>query len=88
MALRKKPLQIYLEERQHRALRVIARRRGVSVARLLRDGADKVIAETVPPADDPLMDLIELAQSGGPRDGAERHDAYLSSRKSAPRRQS
>jgi hypothetical protein len=77
MATRKKPVQIYLEEHQHRVLREIARRRRVSVARLLREGADWVTREALPPERDPLMEIPALAAAGGPRDGAERHDAYL-----------
>ncbi len=77
MAVRKKPVQVYLEEHQHRVLREIARRRRVSVARLLRDGADRVIRDALPPENDPLMELPTLAAPGGPRDGAEQHDAYL-----------
>lgn len=77
MAVRKKPIQIYLEEHQHRVLREIARRRRVSVARLLRDGADRVIHDALPPDNDPLMELPSLAVSGGPKDGADQHDAYL-----------
>lgn len=74
---RKKPVQVYLEEHQHRVLREIARRRRVSVARLLREGADRVIRDALPPEHDPLMELPNLAAAGGPGDGAERHDAYL-----------
>jgi hypothetical protein len=77
MSPRKKPVQVYLEEHQHRVLREIARRRRVSVARLLRDGADRVIRDALPPENDPLMELPTLAVSGGPRDGAEQHDAHL-----------
>lgn len=77
VAVKKRPIQIYLEDRQHRVLREIARRRDVSLACLLREGADRVIEEALPPDADPLMELPELAAPGGPRDGAERHDAYL-----------
>lgn len=70
-------MQVYLEERQHRILRAIARRRRVSVARLLREGADRVIRDALPPEHDPLMELPNLAAAGGPSDGAARHDAYL-----------
>ncbi|MDR7537889.1 MAG: hypothetical protein QN183_16230 [Armatimonadota bacterium] len=75
--MKRKPLQIYLEERQDRALREIARRRNVSLARLLREGADRIIEEALPPQADPLMELPELAAPGGPPDGADHHDAYL-----------
>ncbi len=77
MPVRKKPVQVYLEERQYRVLREIARRRRVSVARILRDGADRVIRDALPPENDPLMELPTLAVPGGPRDGADQHDAYL-----------
>ncbi len=86
MAARKKPIQIYLEEHQHRVLREIARRRRVSVAHLLRDGANRVIEATMPPDEDPLMHLPALAIPGGPRDGAKEHDAYLARTKSPRRR--
>lgn len=75
--MKKKPIQIYLEERQHDLLRKIALRRNVSLARLLREGADRVIEEALPPNADPLLELPTLAAPGGPRDGAENHDAYL-----------
>jgi len=77
MSARKRPVQIYLEEHQHRVLREIARRRRVSIALLLREGADQVIRDALPPENDPLMELPTLAVPGGPRDGADRHDAYL-----------
>jgi len=75
--MKRKPIQIYLEKHQHSVLREIARRRNVPLARLLREGADRVIEDALPPEADPLMELPALAASGGPRDGAERHDAYL-----------
>jgi len=77
MSARKRPVQIYLEEHQHRVLREIARRRRVSIALLLREGADQVIRDALPPEHDPLMELPALAVPGGPPDGAEQHDAYL-----------
>jgi hypothetical protein len=87
-ASRLRPVQVYLEERQHRALKEIARRRRVPVARLIRAGAEHVIREALPPDQDPLADLAALAVSGGPADGAARHDAYLTgtARARRPRR--
>ncbi len=75
--MKKRPFQIYLDEHQHRILRDLARRRRTSVAHLLREGAEHVIERALPPDADPLAELPALAAAGGPRDGAERHDAHL-----------
>ncbi|MCC6900034.1 MAG: hypothetical protein IT377_13730 [Polyangiaceae bacterium] len=68
--------QIYLPRRLHRALGDTARRRGVSMAQLLREGAEIVLrqAEEGPP--DPLASLIGSVKSG-PADLSENHDDYL-----------
>jgi hypothetical protein len=77
MSTAKRPIQIYLEEKQEKALRRLAKERKVSMAALLRRGADKVIDELLPPEKDPLFDLPLVAESGAPADGAENHDRYL-----------
>ena len=72
---KKKPIQIYLREDQVRVLRVIAERRGESMAELVRQGVDKLIQE-LPIDEDPLLDIIGLYDSGQ-GDLAEKHDEYL-----------
>ena len=55
---------------QHDRLKALAKRRGVSVSSLVREGVDKMIEK------DPLLDINGLVE-GGPSDAAERHDDYL-----------
>jgi hypothetical protein len=74
--LRKKPLQVYLREDQVDSLRVIAERRGESMAALIRQGVDKLL-DDLPPDEDPLLELVKLYNTEKV-DLAERHDAYLS----------
>ncbi len=75
MTDKKKPLQIYLRDDQEKALRVIAERRGESLASLIREGVD-LLLESVPVDEDPLLDLIGLYDSGR-GDLAYQHDQYL-----------
>jgi hypothetical protein len=70
-----KPLQVYLRPHQLDVLRYLAKRREVSLAHLVREGVDHVIA-SVPADEDPLLDIIGLVE-GGPFDASERHDDYL-----------
>jgi hypothetical protein len=73
--LAKKPLQVYLRPEQLEALRGLAQRRGVSLAALVREGVDKVLAE-VPAEEDPLWNIVGIVH-GSPTDLAKRHDEYL-----------
>ncbi len=73
--LTKRPIQVYLRPEQLDALRGLAERRKVSVAELVRQGVDRLLAE-VPWEEDPLLDIIGMVQ-GGPPDLAEKHDEYL-----------
>ena len=76
MAGKKKiPMQIYLREDQIETLRVISKRRGESMAALIREGVDMLMDE-LPPEEDPLLDIIGLYDSGT-GDLAEKHDEYL-----------
>jgi hypothetical protein len=70
-----KPVQVYLRQDQLNALRSLAKRRGVSLAELVRQGVDYLLAE-VPAEEDPLWNIIGLADAG-PSDLAEKHDEYL-----------
>ena len=71
----KKPLQIYLRSDQMDALRSLSKRRGKSMAKLVREGVDRIFEE-VPPEENPLLDIIGIFDSGV-GDLAEKHDAFL-----------
>lgn len=73
--LTKKPLQVYLRKDQLQALRALAQKRGVSLAELVRQGVDKLLAE-VPLEEDPALEIIGLFHSGL-GDLAEKHDEYI-----------
>ncbi|MBI2321519.1 MAG: ribbon-helix-helix domain-containing protein [Chloroflexi bacterium] len=73
--LAKKPLQVYLRPEQLAALRALAERRGVSLAELVRQGVDRLLAD-LPVEEDPLWDIVGLFDSGV-GDLAEKHDEYL-----------
>jgi methionine synthase I (cobalamin-dependent) len=74
-ALTKKPIQVYLRPEQLDQLRALAERRKVSIAELVREGVDLLLAETS--ADhDPLLDIVGMFDSGL-GDLAEKHDEYL-----------
>lgn len=73
--LTKKPIQVYLRPEQLDRLRALAKRRGVSLAELIRQGVDLLVGET-PPDHDPLLDIVGMFE-GGPPDLAEKHDQYL-----------
>ena len=68
-------VRIYLPKRLHRALGQTARRRGVSMAQLLREGAEMVLREAQEAVPDPLADLIGSVKSG-PSDLSEKHDGF------------
>ncbi len=70
-----KPVQVYLRPEQIEALRVLARRREMSVAELVRQGVDQLLAG-VPAEEDPAWNIIGLCDSG-PSDLSANHDAYL-----------
>jgi hypothetical protein len=72
---KKKPVQVYLREDQVKALRIVAERRGESMAALVREGVDRLLDE-LPPDEDPLLDILGLYDSGR-GDLAEKHDEYL-----------
>ena len=55
----KKPLQVYLRADQLDALRALAKRRGDSMAGLIREGVDNLLQE-VPPEEEPLLEVVGL----------------------------
>jgi hypothetical protein len=74
-ALKKKPIQIYIENQQDYVLAALARSKGASKAEIIRECLDKYLRE-IPLKDDPAIELIGLGNSGK-KDLSERHDAYL-----------
>jgi hypothetical protein len=65
---RMKRTQIYLEEEHYRALRERARKRGTSLAAVLREILDeglKIKTANAAPEKDPLDDVIGLAKGTG-----------------------
>jgi hypothetical protein len=75
-AARKKRVQLYLRPEQIDALRALARRRNVSMAELVRQGVDRLLAD-IRPEDDPLWTIVGMFDSGI-GDLAEKHDQYIS----------
>ena len=71
----KKPLQVYLRTDQLDALRALAKRRGESMAGLIRVGVDNLLQE-VPPEEEPLLEVVGLYDSGI-GDLSEKHDEYI-----------
>jgi len=73
--LKKKPIQLYIEPRQDHLLEVLAQKRGVSKAAILRAGIDKFLKE-LPIEEDPAMEIVGLGSSGK-GDLSEKHDKYI-----------
>ncbi|MCA9871947.1 MAG: ribbon-helix-helix protein, CopG family [Caldilineae bacterium] len=71
----KAPLQVYLRQDQMDSLRSLAKRQGVSLAELVRQGVDQLLISS-PIANDPLWDVVGLGQSEA-GDLAANHDRYL-----------
>ena len=75
MTLAMKPIQVYLRQDQIDPLRAEAKRRGVSLAELVRQGVDRLLEEA-PVEEDPLWKIVGIMDSGV-GDLAENHDKYL-----------
>ena len=73
--LTKRPIQIYLEEQQDRALRRIAEDKGISLSELIRRSIDLYL-ENLPVEDDPALKIVGLGRSRL-GDLAAKHDEYL-----------
>ncbi len=71
--------QIQLEEAQHRDLKQVAAERGVSVAQLIREGVDQLLAEATRERQwDTLWAALDSLEGlGGPDDVSVNHDDYL-----------
>ena len=73
--LKKKPIQIYLEPQQDNVLAVLAKRRGISKAEIIRISLEKFFKE-IPLEEDPAMGLIGLGSSKK-GDLSVHHDQYI-----------
>lgn len=71
----KKTVQVNLRPEQFDALQSLAAKQGLSVAELIRQGVDRLLAET-PIEDDPLWNVVALGSSEL-GDLAVEHDQYL-----------
>lgn len=74
-ALKKKPIQIYLEPDQDKVLEALSKKRGISKAALIRLSLDTYL-KNIPLEDDPALRIIALGKSGK-GDLAEKHDNYI-----------
>ena len=74
-ALKKKPIQIYIEPRQDEALGVLSKKKGVSKSAIIRESVEKYLKE-LPVEEDSAMGLIGLGSSGK-GDLSTKHDKYL-----------
>lgn len=73
-------IQAQLTEEQAARLRRLATQRGVSVAALLREGADRVLSDEPDAPDDAwarAWRAIHSARGGGEGNAAEEHDRQL-----------
>ncbi|MEW5872946.1 MAG: hypothetical protein AB1894_27045 [Chloroflexota bacterium] len=57
-----RPIQVYLEERQSRALRSLAKNQKTTLSELIRRGVDLVLSQ-IPPEEDPAYKIIALGES-------------------------
>jgi hypothetical protein len=73
--LTKRPIQVYLEERQDRTLRRLAAEEGVSLSELIRRSVDLMI-DQLPVETDPAWKIIGLGGTGT-SDLGTRHDEHL-----------
>ena len=72
----KEPIAVYLEQDKYEALKTLAETRHVSLDELVRGGVDRLLVEETPVEEDPLWNIIGIADSGL-GDLAENHDKYL-----------
>jgi len=81
-ALKKRPLQIYIEPKQERLIESLARKSGTSKAEIIRLSLDKYLSN-LPIEEDPILGIIGLGKSDK-RDISEKHDIYLAQYTSVP----
>jgi len=73
--MNRKPLQVYLEEKEIDALRAIAAKKKTSMAEIVRESIAQYLT-SLPIEDDPAVEIIGLGSSGL-GDLSERLDDYL-----------
>ncbi len=74
-ALKKKPIQIYIEPKQELLLEQLAREKGTSKAEIIRRSIDRYLGD-LPAEKDPAFGIIGLGRSGK-GDISANHDAYI-----------
>ena len=74
-ALKKKPVQIYIEPKQELLLESLARKRKTSKAEIIRLSLDNYLGN-LPLEEDPALGIIGLGKSGK-KDISEQHDLYI-----------
>ena len=74
-ALKKKPIQIYLEPQQNNVLDLLAKKRGISKAEVIRRSLETFF-KNIPLEEDPAINLIGLGSSKK-GDLSARHDQYI-----------
>ncbi len=74
-ALKKKPIQIYIEPRQDKVLDALSKRKGISKAAIIRESVERYLKE-LPVEEDSALGLIGLGSSGK-GDLSIKHDKYL-----------
>jgi predicted DNA-binding protein len=74
-ALKKKPIQIYIEPRQDNVLEDLSKKRGISKAAIIRESVEKYLKE-LPVEEDAAIGIIGLGRSGK-GDLSGKHDRYL-----------
>jgi hypothetical protein len=77
-ALKKKPVQIYIESKHELLLESLADRKGISKAEIIRLSIDKYLHD-LPVDEDPAFGIVGLGRSGKSGKGniSEKHDIYL-----------
>jgi len=73
-SLKKKPIQLYIDPKQEKALDALAHKKGVARSEIIRLSLDRYLSE-LPIEDDPAINVIGLGKSGK-TDLAEKHDKY------------
>jgi hypothetical protein len=74
-ALKKKPIQIYIEPKQEMLLKSLAQKKRTSKAAIIRLSIDNYLSK-LPVEEDPALGIIGLGKSGK-GDISKKHDTYL-----------
>ncbi len=84
-ALKKKPIQIYIEPGQDNVLEELSNNKGISKAQIIRLSIEKYLKE-LPIEEDPAMGLVGLGES---KKGnlAAKHDKYIAKYASSKRKE-